>query len=1357
MPEERGAVEASEAAASAASLAEAAKEALGEAAAAAVAWDAPAAAAVDEEAAAGEAAVGEAAGEAAEKEAEEALYGSVATPSEADEAAEPQLSHGLLPLPVAQLPLRRSQISAARPAVQQRIVRSLPGSSQNAVLVTSAAHDTKAEDGTTSALGRFEAALRFGHVLGAPIRAEDVYDRHAETASVWGALKPALEASSNAGDGLSVVWFGCVDGEALLPHKIASRYADFTVLAVHACQSAPDSLAFRANRDRAGGPRNLIVVDGPATEDAGADADDESPRAWRWAKAEDRPFGAKDGRCGLLVVSKQALGSLVTTQLPHEVEETLAEVLDWCSVAVLPKEQTSAFWATTDILVQNAKPAASTATKLWTPSLELCVVEANATADAARGAVSLRALGLLGVGNGESLRVVADALAATKSRDLSCALAMKAPLALRAGRLVALAPLDALAPCDADALAQRRQDYVRSLAEADGRDGSAYFVDGAAAGRRASSDSGASKATRAMLRMSHEESPAVARWASAARAALRGVGGEAVALVVGAELGMVALKAARFLRRGTVVAWRAQDANAHAELARAAGCFNVLTADGPASLEALRGLRAQFDVVLIGAARVANWLVGDGDDADCSARRLERRLGAALASATAEVLVELPRLQTLSDALEATAPQCAAEVRRAYLEHGVANASMAPEHQLLLNSLAFAQLDADVDVRLAAPGGWASVDAPLLFRCSWKRASASGASTSEGVSVAALLRVGVLPAVRAELFAAHLALPLGALPDHVEDVRSGAALSPWRLRYSAARRALILSYRGDGGSLVTMDSARNAEIDRGEVWAALRSEMGRTPADGRDGLFSFFLLGGNDDNASIAVDVALRFPNATIIAILGDDLQAADRLDAAADAADAENVLCCGGVAVDAGLLRKLYESPELARFALLQPRVVEVVRAGLNGDADWRHFVGYLMSSALTTFLRLPSAAHVSLAMHALFPTARNADGQRRRLRFADDLAYAPRRHPQPLYAGFAAALVAEAVLPAGGETEVAVRCPETLRGSAFASSLCRIDIVNMTRAVHHHFDWARDGHTRTYTMRIDVNRSATRAAAAAAGGLPLGGRADGTDDDISAESWRLVAGASLVARDAAPASGGGRVRVGNAGFDLAPGHHLSDGRVVHVRLGRDADAHYIPYGSIRSVTLIAALRLGLVKRQRERAFHAFVKLPLYEDMAPWNIAFAAEKVVYIDYDTRGATYDEGVAQAYRVLSVLMNYKRTVSDLGKCGPKAQTDYGFSHVSECVGTSAPMGVSKICADSALPVPCDDGQCHSDYVSCLRALSVKQEDTARRKAELDAQNSAAPARRQPSRVAFGHVPTPPPQARYQYTGYSGGYR
>ena len=135
---------------------------------------------------------------------------------------------------------------------------------------------------------------------------------------------------------------------------------------------------------------------------------------------------------------------------------------------------------------------------------------------------------------------------------------------------------------------------------------------------------------------------------------------------------------------------------------------------------------------------------------------------------------------------------------------------------------------------------------------------------------------------------------------------------------------------------------------------------------------------------------------------------------------------------------------------------------------------------------------------------------------------------------------------------------------------------------------------------------------------------------------------------------------------------------------------------------------------------------MPLYEDMAPWNIFFEAGKLIYIDYDTRNLHFDEAVPMAYQVIEVLMNYKRTVQvsplplllcwhglklskdgcgqDFERCDSHATT-HGWlpkdktSHISECVSSS----FDGPCDDSGKPVPCGDKTCRSTYVDCLKAI------------------------------------------------------
>jgi hypothetical protein len=72
-----------------------------------------------------------------------------------------------------------------------------------------------------------------------------------------------------------------------------------------------------------------------------------------------------------------------------------------------------------------------------------------------------------------------------------------------------------------------------------------------------------------------------------------------------------------------------------------------------------------------------------------------------------------------------------------------------------------------------------------------------------------------------------------------------------------------------------------------------------------------------------------------------------------------------------------------------------------------------------------------------------------------------------------------------------------------------------------------------------------------------------------------------------------------------LPRGHHANNGDVVSVFLRRGVDDSLIPYVTLHGVSLIAMLRMQLVPLHRTRAYHQFVQLPLYEDMAPWNIVF--------------------------------------------------------------------------------------------------------------------------------------------------------
>ena len=89
--------------------------------------------------------------------------------------------------------------------------------------------------------------------------------------------------------------------------------------------------------------------------------------------------------------------------------------------------------------------------------------------------------------------------------------------------------------------------------------------------------------------------------------------------------------------------------------------------------------------------------------------------------------------------------------------------------------------------------------------------------------------------------------------------------------------------------------------------------------------------------------------------------------------------------------------------------------------------------------------------------------------------------------------------------------------------------------------------------------------------------------------------------------------------------------------------DPPYTPYAPLLTSEGIDLQEIMLVHPRSRDEILWSADLPLYEDMAPWNIVMQGPRMDYIDYDTRDRTFDAYVQRAYQTLSVLMNYKRTV------------------------------------------------------------------------------------------------------------------
>merc|ERR1711871_1591640 len=114
-----------------------------------------------------------------------------------------------------------------------------------------------------------------------------------------------------------------------------------------------------------------------------------------------------------------------------------------------------------------------------------------------------------------------------------------------------------------------------------------------------------------------------------------------------------------------------------------------------------------------------------------------------------------------------------------------------------------------------------------------------------------------------------------------------------------------------------------------------------------------------------------------------------------------------------------------------------------------------------------MPRAAHVSLALTTFFPNGDLSEagtltgpylGKPNRFRLSE--------HPTEFAAKFESKFLSRMTrTPGSGHTKIAVK---PLEGPV---PIVRCDIVNMTRHVHHHFDYARDGHQRKYTMHVERN----------------------------------------------------------------------------------------------------------------------------------------------------------------------------------------------------------------------------------------------------------------------------------------------
>jgi hypothetical protein len=666
-----------------------------------------------------------------------------------------------------------------------------------------------------------------------------------------------------------------------------------------------------------------------------------------------------------------------------------------------------------------------------------------------------------------------------------------------------------------------------------------------------------------------------------------------------------------------------------------------------------------------------------------------------------------------------------------------------------------------------------------------------------------------------------------------------------RVGGTAAGQALLGAALSDASTLVA--DRRRARL----LYSVVSKELATHDYELAGGKFSFVEHGSG--HGYFSAYLATQYPNSTILSLERDRAKTDHHVRMVEELGLINNAVCRKTQADDSILLN-IVECPELFRFQLVSHGLVDAF--SVSNLEEWGRNVGTILSSALTTFLYVPPGEQVSLAMAAMFPWSKmeRREGASRLHFDARPLAgllLGPHRSSKGIFAP-----LADLELPTGVEKHLLQRSDikyhQTATSSAHSSLFAdfesawllghskahaghveidmapmyldvtvgagagagagasagfdrsleprvlrvpfiRCDIQNMTRKVHHHYDYKKDGHSRTYTMGIQVNATLTAATkelinsrhapapdteeireisrshdtvprhtgrdvfslmrsvqhpehiqlqSVARGNKHSGwktvqkrGKTEFVDGKLVTQ-YHNVTVLDMHSVEDGDANGAtadvGSDSSTDVGISLPPGAHPNQNAVVTVLLHRDKDSWPIPYTSIYGVTLISTLRLGLHEMQRERLFHDFLKLPLYEDMAPWNVVLMGRRLDYIDYDTREVVFDGDIPKAYRVMSVLMNYKRTVEDFKRCGSKAPTVYGLPYVSDCVGSNAvyhekaegetghrfgwghvdgaEQKTEKLkCPELNKPVPCGDGACHTDYISCLRSLSERAEE------------------------------------------------
>lgn len=497
-------------------------------------------------------------------------------------------------------------------------------------------------------------------------------------------------------------------------------------------------------------------------------------------------------------------------------------------------------------------------------------------------------------------------------------------------------------------------------------------------------------------------------------------------LIHAAGTGLLSAKAARLFPHSAVVsvATDAETAHAHQRLLKLLDIYNNficlpnVTAAAPLG-SLLRSLPDTFDVQFLPHAFESLSALTE--------REFLSQLGALLSLATT-TLIPLPNPRRLSLARQLFSPPPEA---RSFEQ---IPATMLDPDQIILDLVkAAAEMGGLRNAQLTVlPGSVLRVHAPALSRAIpahyVTRPLASAPLSRPGVSLHTLTTLGLLTAQRRRLLSPLLAAGFVA-----------ADMSPWHLIYHAGA---ILHFPL-GGTLSPPAASQAASFDLAEEIAKA------VPGNGD---FSLLDLGAGRGDTSVAL--AWSFPLATVVSVEADADLVDEHLHRLNKTQLKNNVVC--QTLPDADLLFRLGESPEFFRVALTHDPLTLLERWG---DAEFTRFLSYLLPVAQAHYFTFPSPRLLSLCATILFPSLvagfDNVSGS----------LYAPASHPLLPFQSYEARLLRD-LIDVPGLSEIAI---SSVLSHSAPRSLIRVDLVNLTRTVHHHFDYRLDGHTRAYTLRYE------------------------------------------------------------------------------------------------------------------------------------------------------------------------------------------------------------------------------------------------------------------------------------------------